>query len=80
MRCLDVIVRLDGEMRNLDHFESDAVEHASEKAGAYLEAIGKYDLSELTPEQWFGLVKLIYVESTGKVQELHEAFADDVPY
>ena len=39
-------------MRDIDDIEKNAVEYASTMAGEYLESIGKFDLSDLSPDQW----------------------------
>lgn len=78
--CMVAIQEKKGILMTLDHFEQDAVEHASTRAGAYLEGLGKFDLVSLTSEEWLGMIRLVYVEATGKVGELHKAFEADVPF
>lgn len=38
--------------RAFDPFEQRAIERGGEKAGAYLDQIGKTDLAALTPDEW----------------------------
>lgn len=65
-------------MYDLNHFEKQAVEAASEKAGAYLEEIGKTDLATMTGEEWRQLLSTVFVAATAQIQRLTDE--DAVPF
>ena len=78
MRCLDILNSRGGAVYDLNHFEKQAVEAASDKAGAYLEEIGKTDLSTLTGEEWRQLLSTVFVAATAQIQRLTDE--DAVPF
>lgn len=59
-------------------YERIALDLASDKAGEYLEGIGKTDLATLTGEEWHGLLALIYATTSEAVGRLIEENA--VPF
>jgi len=80
MRCLEIIYRNGkvGFVFNLNHYENQAVDAASDEAGAYLEEIGKTDLATLTPDEWRNLISLVLVKATAEIQRLTDEKA--VPF
>lgn len=78
MRCLDIIALEGRNMFKLNHFENQAIDAASDKAGAYLEKIGKIDLATLSAEEWYELLKTVFVASTAEIQRLTDE--DAVPF
>lgn len=81
MTCLNEIARRKGAMAGnyLDKFEEEAVKAGSEAGGAYLESLGKYDLSLLSPSEWRLFIAKVFASATAKVRELVAA-DDDVPF
>lgn len=49
--------------------EAEAITAGGAEAGAYLEAIGKFDLSELTPEQWAKFLSTFLHGYSGAMRE-----------
>ncbi len=45
----------------LDRYEQRARDAAGERAGAFLDAIGKTDLATLTPEEWATFLQQVLV-------------------
>jgi len=43
----------------LTRFERKSLEDAGGAAGAYLETLGKFDLSELSPDEWFNFLTIV---------------------
>lgn len=78
MRCLDIIATRRGTMYKLNHFENQAIEAASDKAGAFLEQLGKSDLATMTTEEWRELLKTVFVSATAEIQRLTDE--DAVPF
>jgi hypothetical protein len=79
--CLDVIYhrwKMGEPMFNLTHYEERAIDAASDAAGEYLERIGKTDLASLTPNEWLGFLKTVFVTSTATIQRLTDE--DAVPF
>lgn len=70
MKCLDIICVLGGvdAVKNLTRFEEAAVEHASDKAGEYLDGLGKTDLAKLSRDEWLMLIYTVFTEATGFIQ------------
>lgn len=58
--CLDLAVR-SSAMRQEEFLgiERQAAQRGGEEGGGYLEAIGKTDLADLTPEQWDEFVETV---------------------
>lgn len=54
----------------LTHFEQKSLSEAGSEAGAYLESIGKFDLSQLSEDQWMEFLTTI-LESYGKKMREH---------
>jgi hypothetical protein len=78
MRCLDIIATRGGKMYKLNHFESKALDAASDKAGAFLEGVGKSDLATMTAEEWRELLATVFVAATAEIQRLTDE--DAVPF
>lgn len=78
MRCLDIISTRKGRMYKLNHFEDQALDAASEKAGVFLDDLGKSDLATLSPDEWRELLATVFVAATAKIQRLTEE--DAVPF
>lgn len=58
------------QMLNPTRHEQAAILLASDKAGEYLERLGKTDLVTLTQPEWMGLVQLIFEASTHEIGRL----------
>lgn len=78
MRCLDIAALEGRNMFNLNHYENQAIEAASDKAGAYLDRLGKTDLATMTGDEWRELLKTVFVASTAEIQRLTDENA--VPF
>lgn len=78
MLCLDIIARRRGRMHKLNHFENQAIDAASDRAGAYLEEIGKTDLASMTADEWRELLTTVFVSATAQIQRLTDE--DAVPF
>ena len=65
-------------MLSLTYYENEAIEAASDRAGAFLEEIGKTDLAAMTADEWRELLKTVFVAATARVQKLAEEEA--VPF
>lgn len=69
---------LSGEvMLEFTDTENEAIQAGGADAGAYLESIGKFDLSELSPEQW---VKFLGVFLHGYSAAMREAARTNPPF
>lgn len=63
--------------KQLDDYESSALEDGGNAGGEYLDSLGKTDLAELDPEEWrtfLGCVLKGYAES------MREIVSREVPY
>ncbi len=78
IRCLDILAKRGGHVFKLNHYENQAIDAASEKAGAFLEGIGKTDLATLTGEEWRDLLSTVFVAATAQIQRLTDE--DAVPF
>lgn len=67
MDCLETL-RLAGRME-LHFNEPEAVTAGGKRGGKYLEMIGKYDLRELTPTEWFDFCAIIFEGTTDHLRE-----------
>ena len=65
-------------MYQLNHFENQAIEAASDKAGAFLDQLGKSDLATMTADEWRELLKTVFVSATAEIQRLTDE--DAVPF
>lgn len=57
-------------MTDIEPYEQEALEHAAECGGEYLESIGKTDLGDLEPEQWEEFIKVVGLNFLRKRAEL----------
>lgn len=78
MRCLDIIATRRGHMYKLNHFENQALDAASDKAGAFLEGIDKTDLATMSGDEWRELLATVFVAATAEIQRLTDE--DAVPF
>lgn len=65
-------------MYQLNHFEKKALDAASDKAGAFLEGVGKTDLATMTAEEWRELLATVFVSAAAEIQRLTDE--DAVPF
>lgn len=65
-------------MYTLNHFEKQALAAASDKAGAFLEAVGKTDLATMSQQEWQQLLATVFVAATAEIQRLTDE--DAVPF
>lgn len=56
-------------------YSNDARDYAGQKAGAYLEKIGKFDLRELTEDEWKEFLDTFWKERTTELRRLLAEFA-----
>jgi hypothetical protein len=75
-RCQDITGKLSGMIDPNKH-ETDALLAASISGGAYVETIGKTDLSGWTEQEWAALIDVIV---TSFQDFLRQAYADDPPF
>jgi hypothetical protein len=75
-RCQDITRKLSGMIDPNKH-ETDALLAASISGGAYVETIGKTDLSGWTEQEWAALIDVIV---TSFQDFLRQAYADDPPF
>lgn len=75
-RCQDITRKLSGMIDPNTH-ETDALLAASISGGAYVETIGKTDLSSWTEQEWAALIDVIV---TSFQDFLRQAYADDPPF
>ena len=75
-RCQDITRKLSGMIYPNKH-ETDALLAASISGGAYVETIGKTDLSGWTEQEWAALIDVIV---TSFQDFLRQAYADDPPF
>jgi hypothetical protein len=75
-RCQDITGKLSGMIDPNKH-ETDALLAASISGGAYVETIGKTDLSGWTEQEWAELIDVIV---TSFQDFLRQAYADDPPF
>lgn len=61
----------------LDPSEREAVIDGGQVGGAYLETIGKFDLRELTPDQWSEFCGKIFQETCASLRRRAE---DEIPF
>lgn len=54
----------------LEKLESEAIEAASEAAGAYLEQIGKTDLATMSGDEWLGFLAHTFKVTTSELDRL----------
>lgn len=80
MACLDIIHHYwrTGEVLNPTHYEKEALATAGDKAGEYLESIGKTDLAQLTREEWATFLNTVFGTATDELRRLAEENA--VPF
>ena len=78
MICLDILAREGRNMFKLNHYETPAIDAASDAAGEYLERIGKSDLATMSQDEWRELLKTVFVRSTATIQRLTDEGA--VPF
>jgi hypothetical protein len=89
LACVDYIRSNEEAMatcNDLTKFEERAIDKAGVAAGQYLETLGKFDLSLLSPSEWQQFLRTIYLHATEEVQ--NQRFAegksvvtdDDVPF
>lgn len=78
IRCLDIIALEGQNMFKLNRYENQAIEAASNKAGAYLDGLGKTDLATLTEDEWTEFLETVFVASTAEIQRLTDE--DAVPF
>jgi hypothetical protein len=71
---LDLVVhhKGTGEMLDPTAYETQALAIAGEKAGEYLESIGKTDLATLTGEEWTLFLTTIFDVSTSEIGRMVE--------
>lgn len=65
-------------MYQLNHFEKKALDAASDKAGTFLEGVGKTDLATMTAEEWRELLATVFVSAAAEIQRLTDE--DAVPF
>lgn len=75
-RCQDITGKLSGMIDPNKH-ETDALLAASISGGAFVETIGKTDLSGWTEQEWAALIDVIV---TSFQDFLRQAYADDPPF
>ena len=75
-RCQDITGKLSGMIDPNKH-ETNALFAASISGGAYVETIGKTDLSGWTEQEWAALIDVIV---TSFQDFLRQAYADDPPF
>ncbi len=75
-RCQDITGKLSGMIDPNKH-ETDALLAASISGGAYVETIGKTDLSGWTEQEWAALIDVVV---TSFQDFLRQAYADDPPF
>lgn len=51
-------------------FESEALSHASDMAGEYIESLHSTDMARWTREQWMGLIEVIVAGFGEKMSDL----------
>jgi hypothetical protein len=78
MRCLDIAALEGRNMFKLNHYENQAIEAASDKAGAYLDRLGKTDLATMTGDEWRELLQTVFIASTAEIQRLTDE--NSVPF
>jgi len=75
-RCQDITGKLSGMIDPNKH-ETNALLAASISGGAYVETIGKTDLSGCPEQEWAALIDVIV---TSFQDFLRQAYADDPPF
>lgn len=78
LRCLDILALEQKNVFKLRHYENQAIEAASDRAGEYLDGLGKTDLATMTPEEWRTLIETVFITATGTIQRLADENA--VPF
>lgn len=78
IRCLDILALEQKNVFKLNHYENQAIEAASDRAGEYLDGLGKTDLAMMTPEEWRTLLETVFIAATGTIQRLADENA--VPF
>lgn len=81
MTCLKVVSTNRGDAamleRELNKVENEAVAAASAEAGAYLERIGKTDLTQMTEAEWLGFIGHAFGAVSAEVRKL---WKEDCPF
>lgn len=80
MECLmisDAILDAVKNTRRFEGFESVAIDMAGERAGAYLDQLGKTDLATLDPDEWHTFLKVVVL---GFGDSLRKVIKDGVPF
>jgi hypothetical protein len=78
VRCLNILSVEGRNVFNLNFYETQAIDAASDRAGAYLDELGKTDLATMTSDEWRTLLTTVFVTATAKIQRLSEENA--VPF
>lgn len=60
-----------------DEREEQAIEHASDQAGEYLDSLGRTDLATLSREEWLTLLQVTVTAFQDKMREVGD---DDCPF
>ncbi|MBX9757231.1 MAG: hypothetical protein K2Y29_00530 [Beijerinckiaceae bacterium] len=55
--------------------KTEAIKTGGEKAGEYLQSIGKFDLSQLTPDEWFLFLQTFDRARAQALRDLMAAYA-----
>lgn len=71
--CLAALSLRDGKMIDPTENETAALEAAGERAGEYLESLGKSDLAAMSGEEWRTLIEVIVTGFTDRLRELADA-------
>lgn len=69
---LDHIARRYPEMIDPTKHEIEAMEHAGDMAGEYLDSLGKTDLAKMSQDEWRTLIEVVcggYVEKLSAIAE-----------
>jgi len=66
-------------------FEIEAIQTASEKAGAYIESLGQTDMAKWSYEQWMTFLETVYTSTRERLRQLHMVGNgpigdDDIPF
>ena len=64
----------------MNELEKQAYLHGGKNGGEYLESIGKYNLAELTKEEWLTFCECICKNYHSKHVERTELREDEIPF
>ncbi|MEO0781937.1 MAG: DUF6511 domain-containing protein [Pseudomonadota bacterium] len=75
-KCAEIYVRAKGSIM-IKEFEKDAIKEGGNQGAAYLDQLGKTDLSQMTLEEWETFCSLIF---TGTTDALQKRADDEIPF